>query len=1155
MGNGETCPPGAKSSGLREQSPSGCNLAPEGGFVLSTPSFSSALLGLGLGLCLSRVITEATTVTWSWLASLALIIACSVVGVGLVAFGKRRGLKLAPLAMLYAYVLYPRIEPTLAWSVAFVAVTALLIANFKSKRSFPVDSIVFVLSLALYVHTLAPTVLPSNSGEFQFVADVLGIAHPPGFPLYTMLGKLFTLIPVGDIAYRVNLMSAFFAALTLAVVSCTVRRVTGSALGGVVGALALGTSTTFWAQATTANVRSLTAFFAALMLFALVSYLVTRRHLCDSRESCRTHVIASEAKQSPTIKSRQWWGLLRRSATQKLPPVIASEAKQSPTSQAGDCFRRKPRAFAMTGWAVVSVPYGWRDASWKTRNDTPMMGEGLPTLGEGLPTEPAPSRSETSAIKEDPPSPNPSLRERGAYLILFALAFGLGITHHGSLVFLILPFMAFLLVTELENRSFTRARSALPPASCLLHLASCILHPASCLLKPLLAFLLSLSVLLYLPIRGILGAPFGPSDIATPAGFLNHVLARGFRGDMFYFATSGLLLERFKVLTNILDFQFGLGLLVAAAVGILIMLGKDWRLLLLCGGAIAVQAVIAITYRAPETVEYLIPTYVPVAILVGYMAGVLQRWRRFQALNAVLVSLILLLGILQLMDHYPSFAWLREDRSARQYAESVMSNAPSGSLVLANWHWATPLWYLQYSEGVRPDVEVKYVYPEGAEPISATWLRRIEESVGERPLIVTNYYQEFGATPYRFLPLGEAFLVQSLPPFDVPDNAARIDATFADKVRLLGYRLLEDGVSSGQPLYLDLYWQPLVELKGNYSFFVHLVGDSGQVLGQMDVTHDTVGFRVGEVIVDRYQIQILPTTPSGSCQLIAGVYITLPEGGWQRLATEEGAETVPLAEVEVVPPPLRPVTLHPLHQPFASGLTLIGVDYDTSLEGTRRVYLHWHRFRFDVSDYDVLLYADDNLMARSRLPPVPLGAYLTTAHDLPLTAMPWQVELRSADDVISQRLGPWGWPRGGRLALPTPPLRSHYVDLGGEMLLVGAEYRRLPGDRVRVELRLVAKKPLLRDYVVSVRLTDEAGRPLSQDDTVPALGAIPTLKWIRGSSISDVHFVPLLASAPAGSLRLSLVVYDAFTMRPLSVLDDRLAKLGPSVPLAPLELQ
>jgi hypothetical protein len=461
---------------------------------------------------------------------------------------------------------------------------------------------------------------------------------------------------------------------------------------------------------------------------------------------------------------------------------------------------------------------------------------------------------------------------------------------------------------------------------------------------------------------------------------------------------------------------------------------------------------------------------------------------------------------------------------------------------------------------------VKYVYPEGAEPISATWLRRMEDNVGERPLIVTNYYQEFGATPYRFTPLGEAFLVQSeqAPPTlrpcsgqaleGKPGDVVGLDATFESKIRLLGYRLPEDNVPSGCSLPLDLYWQPIVELDGNYSFFVHLVGDGGQVLGQMDITHDMAGFKIGEVSVDRYEIQVLPTTPPGLYQLITGVYITLPEGGWQRLTTEEGGETVLLAEVEVMPPTLPPVTLHPLHQPFANGLTLVGVDYDTSLEGIRRVYLHWHRFGASGGDYDALLYAGDTVVTRSRLPKIPLGAYLTTAHDLPLMAVPLQMELRSTDNVVSRGLGFWGWPMGERFSLPTSAPQSHYVDMGGEMLLAGVDHRRLPGDTVRVELHLVAKKPILRDYVVSVHLTDESGRLLSQDDTVPALGAIPTLKWIRGSSIADVHFVSIPAGAQAGPLRLSLIVYDAFTMRKLAVLDDRLARLGPSVPLAQLEL-
>ena len=50
------------------------------------------LLGLGLGLYLSRVIVEATTTVWPWLASLALIIVCSIIGVGFATLGQRCGL-------------------------------------------------------------------------------------------------------------------------------------------------------------------------------------------------------------------------------------------------------------------------------------------------------------------------------------------------------------------------------------------------------------------------------------------------------------------------------------------------------------------------------------------------------------------------------------------------------------------------------------------------------------------------------------------------------------------------------------------------------------------------------------------------------------------------------------------------------------------------------------------------------------------------------------------------------------------------------------------------------------------------------------------------------------------------------------------------------
>ncbi|HLG16740.1 MAG TPA: DUF2723 domain-containing protein [Blastocatellia bacterium] len=76
--------------------------------------------------------------------------------------------------------------------------------------------IVFVSSLALYYRTLAPTVALVDSGELIVAAETLGVAHPPGFPVYVLLAHFATLIPVGSVAVRVNFASALFAALTVA---------------------------------------------------------------------------------------------------------------------------------------------------------------------------------------------------------------------------------------------------------------------------------------------------------------------------------------------------------------------------------------------------------------------------------------------------------------------------------------------------------------------------------------------------------------------------------------------------------------------------------------------------------------------------------------------------------------------------------------------------------------------------------------------------------------------------------------------------------------------------------------------------------------------------------------------------------------------------
>jgi hypothetical protein len=129
-------------------------------------------------------------------------------------------------------------------------------------------------AFALYLRTIAPSVafIFDDTLEFQLVCYQLGIAHPTGYPLFTLLGKLFTFLPFGDVAFRVNLMSAFFAALTVAVLYLAACQLDAHPVAAALGAAIFAVGPTFWSQAVIAEVYTLNAFFVALLLYLLLRW-------------------------------------------------------------------------------------------------------------------------------------------------------------------------------------------------------------------------------------------------------------------------------------------------------------------------------------------------------------------------------------------------------------------------------------------------------------------------------------------------------------------------------------------------------------------------------------------------------------------------------------------------------------------------------------------------------------------------------------------------------------------------------------------------------------------------------------------------------------------------------------------------------------------
>jgi Protein O-mannosyl-transferase TMEM260-like len=154
---------------------------------------------------------------------------------------------------------------------------------------------VFCATFAVYLITLAPTISFFDSGELISGAYTLGVAHPPGYPVYMTIGKLFTLIPLGNVAYRMNILSAFFASMTSIMVYYITRAMLDDEAGkralpgfsserfgvpeaaGLFAALAFGFSYTLWAWAIVSKFYTLNAFVVSCIVMLLIRWRRARR--------------------------------------------------------------------------------------------------------------------------------------------------------------------------------------------------------------------------------------------------------------------------------------------------------------------------------------------------------------------------------------------------------------------------------------------------------------------------------------------------------------------------------------------------------------------------------------------------------------------------------------------------------------------------------------------------------------------------------------------------------------------------------------------------------------------------------------------------------------------------------------------------------------
>ena len=607
--------------------------------------------------------------------------------------------------------------------------------------------VLFGLALFLYIRTLAPSVatLFDDSLEFQLVAYLPGIAHPTGYPLYTLLGWLFTRLPIGDVAFRVNLMSAVFGALSVALVFLAGLALAGPRpgrwqwLGAVVGAGCLALSPVFWSQTALAEVYTLNSAFVALILYLLANLVVDR-------------------------------------------PVD----------------------------------------------------------------------------------------ERGVYrrLLWVALAFGLGLAHHRTVV-LLLPAALLAAVTALHRLS--RARTSAPPPQPQFgwkqHLTAWLLLG--------LAMLLPLFLYLYLPLRGHVGSLDG-SYQNTLSGFVRHVTASGYGGFLFdnpfgVDRGAGFYLDLFLAQFGWLGIAFGL--LGLAGLARRRVAGFSLLAFFTCFA-------FNLAYLVADIQVFFIPCFLIGAVWIG--AGlsfllqtladrVTKRWVTGLVGAGLILALAVQMGII-VSRYYPGLD-RSSDWAVHDYGLDVMQQPlEPGAAIVGIQGEITLFRYFQATQGLRPDLTLM-----AADREPQRWAV-VEDLLARGRAVYLTRDLPGAAQAWALDAAGPLIRVRSQTADAAPQVDIPVDALVAPGMRLHAYEISRPpGHAQPARLRLTLVWQADGRPGGDWKMSARLLAADDRVVAQADAApvhfaYPTSAWRPGEFVTDVYDFSLPPELPPGMVTPVLIVY-------------------------------------------------------------------------------------------------------------------------------------------------------------------------------------------------------------------------------------------------------------------------------------------
>ena len=594
---------------------------------------------------------------------------------------------------------------------------------------------------------------------------------------------------------------------------------------------------------------------------------------------------------------------------------------------------------------------------------------------------------------------------------------------------------------------------------------------------------------------------------------------------------------RWGIVSRIVIEQFGIAGSLLALIGLIALFKRSWRVTLITLGTLAGYIFYALVYTVPDIDVFIIPAFIILAIWLGVALYELSSFVSHYSLRitpyAPRTTFIMLASLIPLGFLAANFPLVNQrgvDADQEAWGRYVLSlPIPDHAALLVDSEKIAPLYYLQVTEHLRPDLDILVLGDE------ALYRQELDQRLAAgQPIYLARFLPNL---PYHLRSFGPLIEVSNQPGFVAPN--LQISPRFGDAIELTSLSITE-----GNPIRITFGWQALTDARPNYHVRLQLVDAQGRIWWEDTGAHPVNGYyptglwSKGETVADYHEIKLDPFVPSGDYTLRVGFFIPFRTDG---LTTAGGTPWYEIQALHVQSIGAPAVLARETRSVYASSFALTSGDVLGVVPPSSVVSMRVNAVGEATSNNASLSIVNNIGLNISTTQPVINVGQSRFEFIAPAANGRYTLRLSLQQPARCQWLAPITADCEIGAFEVAGEAFGQAINFDNQVLLMDAKIDRdvaKPNESIHIDLSWRGLKTWPGDYTAFVHLIGPDGKVHGQVDQWPVQGTLPTSGWLAGQTVIDPYVMTLTPDAPSGKYQVEVGWYLLATLRRLTVLDS-----------------